>query len=465
MNSFLRFHFLSRLVFVFSILSPFCIFVYATAQLVQADDRPNFVLIIADDVSADDLSCFGRKNIQTPNLQQLAEAGICFDRAFVTCSSCSPSRVSLITGLFPHQTGAPNLHDPLPADQRTFVEDLKRSGYWTAAAGKWHLGGPTKSKFDLVNEGGGASGCERWLATMKAAPKEKPLFLWFAAFDAHRDYEPNVIAKPHTRDDVTVPPYLPDHPTVRDDFALYYDEICRLDSYVGKVREELKNQGRLENTIILFLADNGCAFPRCKTTLYDSGIRTPLIISCPEKFAKNARSGALVSTVDIAPTILELAGVDASSKFTGHSFASILKGEKESIQEEIYAERNWHDYKSYARTVRTTRYKYIRNWVPELPNTPPADGVRSPTFQLMRELRDAKMLNAEQLDCFVTPRAAEELYDLEEDPFELHNIAEREDVQGIKRDLSSKLDHWRSETSDVTPTPLREDKYDRETGK
>ncbi|MHC4432686.1 MAG: sulfatase family protein, partial [Planctomycetota bacterium] len=273
-------------------------------SLAQArDDRPNILLIIADDMAWDDCGAYGHRGVRTPNIDKLAAEGMRFTNAFLTASSCSPSRASIITGRYPHSTDAEQLHWPLPAEQHTFVELLKGAGYWTACAGKWHLGDAVRDRFDVVHEAdvsgfqlpSGAdgsqpamiadekSGCERWLSTLQARPKDRPFFLWLAALDPHRDYEQGVIPDPHRPEDVAVPPYLPDVPEVREDLALYYDEIARLDSYVGKIMDEVAERGIGENTFVLFFSDNGRPFPRDKTTLYDGGIKTPWIVRWPRR--------------------------------------------------------------------------------------------------------------------------------------------------------------------------------------
>src|SRR3954465_10589528 len=180
----------------------------------EARKPPNFILILADDMAWDDCGAFGNQAIRTPNIDALARDGMRFDRAFLTCSSCSPSRSSIITGRYPHNTDAEELHWPLPAAQVTFVERLKAAGYWTAAAGKWHLGNAVKDRFDVVHEGDASSfqlpngrrargarlttqakgcaesGCDRGVSTLRDRPRDKPFFLWLAAFDPHRDYKP-----------------------------------------------------------------------------------------------------------------------------------------------------------------------------------------------------------------------------------------------------------------------------------
>jgi arylsulfatase A-like enzyme len=303
-------------------------------------DRPNVVVILADDMAWDDCGAFGNARVKTPNIDALARDGMRFDRAFVTASSCSPSRASILTGRYPHSADAEELHWPLPREQVTFVEKLRESGYWAAAAGKWHLGDAAKGRFDVVREanpagfqlatgkdaktkmtaeGAGSvqAGCDQWLPILRDRPRDRPFFLWLAALDPHRDYQPGAIPEPHRPQDVVVPPYLPDVPEVRGDLALYYDEIGRLDRHVGEVLAELDRQGVAGETLILFLSDNGRPFPRCKTTLYDAGIRTPLIARWPGRIAPGGRCGALVSTIDLAPTVLKVVGIEPGPTFQG----------------------------------------------------------------------------------------------------------------------------------------------------
>jgi arylsulfatase A-like enzyme len=408
-----------------------------------------------------------------------------FDHGFVTASSCSPSRSSLITGRYPHNTGAEQLHWPLPPDQVTFVELLKKAGYWTAAAGKWHLGEAVKDRFDVVKEAdpagfqlpsgsetgqlvsrkGDASGSEDWVPVLRQRPRDKPFLLWLASLDPHRDYEENTIPQPHRAEEVVVPPYLPDVPDVRKELALYYDEIARLDRYVGDVLAELDRQGVAENTVVLFTSDNGRPFPREKTTLYDSGIRTPWIVRWPGRVKAGSRTGALVSTVDIAPTFLALAGVKAPSSFVGKSFLPLLTNPLATIREYIYAERDWHDFEDRRRAVRSLRYKYIRNDYADLPGTPPADALRGLAFQAMIPLRDAGKLTPEQMNCFLKPRPSEELYDVKADPHELRNLAADSRSAPVLQQMRNTLDRWAKTTGDRMPAARTPDEFDRETGK
>lgn len=307
---------------------------------------PNLVLIIADDMAWDDSQPYGHDSIMTPNLQRMADQGMRFDNAFVTISSCSPSRASIITGRYPHQTDAEELHWPLPEDQVTFVEKLKEKGYWTAAAGKWHLGEAVRDRFDEIREvdtsgfqlpsgeaakagkfvetleGEAQSGCADWIPLLKDRPTDKPFFLWLAALDPHRPYHPNIISDPSQPEEIRVAPYHPDTAAVRADYQLYYDEITRLDRYVGLVLDELEAQGVAENTLVLFISDNGRPFPRDKTTLYDSGIKTPWIVQWPATVKPGTVCKRIVSTVDIAKTFLKLGGIgNPGQTFEGVDFS------------------------------------------------------------------------------------------------------------------------------------------------
>lgn len=463
------------------ILLSLCLLAALTGiAIAQPANRPNIILIIADDLAWDDTGAYGHRKIRTPNIDRLAREGIKFNRAFVTISSCSPSRASMITGRYPHSADAEQLHWPLPAEQVTFVEKLRAAGYWTAASGKWHLGAAIKNRFDVVDDPGEAgfqtdpktgkmlakddSGAAGWLPVLEQRPKDKPFFCWFAALDPHRDYVENSIPDPYKNEDVTVPPYLPDTPEVRRELALYYDEITRLDLNIGNVMAELERQGVADNTLIMFLSDNGRPFPRAKTTLYDSGIKTPLLARWPKGIRRGMVADGLVSSVDIAPTFLQLAGVPIPPTVQGKSFASVLTNPKARVRDAIYAEKNWHDYEDRTRALRTERYKYIRNDYPDLPLTPPADAGRGIAMNEIRRLRKEGKLTPEQSRIFEMPRPAEELYDVIADPNEFNNLAANPKYAKTLAALREKLTAWGRETDDKLPPCRTPDEFNRETG-
>jgi len=431
----------------------------ATLAPAQTIQRPNIVVVIADDLAWDDCGCYGNPHVGTPNIDRLAAGGMRFTQAFLTCSSCSPSRASVMTGRYPHNTGAEQLHWPLPSDQVTFPELLKASGYWVASAGKWHLGPALKPKFDRVVEGKG-----HWVEALRDRPHDRPFFLWLGSTDPHRPYAEGTFDPPHKPTGAVVPPYLPDVPETRADLAQYYDAISRLDRDLGQVLDELDKGQLVDETIVIFMSDNGRPFPRCKTTIYDSGIKTPFIVRWPKRVTAGSVCSSLVSSIDIAPTLLDVAGVALPDSFQGESFQPLLGDPKATIRPLVFAEHNWHDYAAYDRAVRGPRYTLIRNGYLDLPATPPADAVKGATFQAMRQLKDAGKLTPEQGRIFVTPRPAVELYDLENDPHELVNLAGHSDLAMVERELSAALDTWQRETRDRMPLERMPEIYSRETG-
>ncbi len=424
----------------------------------------------------------GNSFVQTPNLQRLANEGMSFDHAFLTTSSCSPSRASIITGKYPHQTDAEQLHWPLPAHNITFVERLRRHGYWTGQAGKWHFGNEIKDRFDLIMPSstagfvlGGApkdpdsvprdgSGGEDWVTLLNARDQDKPFFLWLAAIDPHRGYQENTIARPHLPSEVVLPSYIPDHEEVRKDFALYYDEISRMDMYIGRVLNELDKQNLSEQTLVVFISDNGRPFPREKTTLYDAGIRTPMFLRWPDRVQPKSRYQGLISSLDLAPTFLRLAQADVPPEMMGIDFSPLLIHNKRVEQTHVFAEDHWHDFEDYGRAIRTRDYKLIVNYYPDLPNTPPADALRSPTFSVMQEMHAHQKLTTQQARVFAAERPPMELYHVSKDPEELVNLAADPEYAPLRDSLRSILETIRSQSQDVVPSYRTPDEFTRDEG-
>lgn len=460
------------------LLLPVVIISCKASKSTETDSRPNIVLIIADDVSWNDIGPYGNPSIRTPNLDKLAADGMLFTEAFLSTSSCSPSRTSIISGLYPHNTDAEQLSWPLPEDKKTFVEELKKSGYWTGLAGKFHMGDAVLNDFDVVHEMqwmdapigldrrlvGDGSGCDEWIKLLNERPKNKPFFTWLASFDAHRPYYPGTIDKPYLPEEVRIPPYIPETDSVKKDFALYYEEITRMDEYIGKVVAELEAQGVSENTMIVFISDNGRAFPRDKTTLYDGGIKTPWIVKWPSKVKKGSINNQLISSVDIAPTFMKVAGLEPLEEFDGLNFLPLLTDVKKQIRTEIYAEDHFHDFEDYTRAVRTKDFKYIKNYYPDLPNTPSADIVRDLSWQSMKSEKSKGTLNNAQLWCFLSPRPEEELYNIALDPNELNNLASNTEYMETLQDMRTRLETIRKKTADFIPEERTPDDFYRETG-
>jgi N-sulfoglucosamine sulfohydrolase len=428
--------------------------------------RPNFIIIIGDDISWNDLACYGNETVKSPNIDQLASEGIKYTNTYLTASSCSPSRCSIIAGRYPHNTGAAELHTPLPGGMPTMPGELKKSGYYTASAGKWHLGPNAKADFDLVVEkDNGEEERISGYGYFRKGQKTSPSFCGLPPMMHIVYWQPDDRATPHNAENSVVPPYLVDAPGTRQDLAYYYDEIQRLDRFVGEVKAELENQQVLDNTLIIIMADNGRPFPRAKTRVYDSGMKTPFVVSWANGIkSAGQESNSLISVIDIAPTFLELAGLDAGPTFQGISFARTLQDPANEHRQYVFSEHNWHDYEAHERMVRTKHFLYVVNSRPNLPNQGPADSNHSPSYADLKQIRDEGRLSAAQADVFLTPRPHEELFDCLADPEQLSNVASNEKYQETLDDLRSVMRRWVEETGDDVPENLTSSWYDTETG-
>jgi len=219
-----------------------------------------------------------------------------------------------------------------------------------------------------------------------------------------------------------------------------------------------------DNTLVLFISDNGRPFPGDKTTLYDGGIKTPWIVKWPSKVKANSQTNSLVSAIDIASTFLKVASVDIPDFFEGVDFSPLLIAPEKEIRNSVFAQDHWHDFEDYSRALRTKKYKYIRNFYFDLPNTPSADALRSMTFRDMQKLRDEGRLTEAQMRCFISPRAEEELYDIQNDPFELQNLANNDEFYSVKAEFREELQNLRLSLQDTLPSKRTPDEFDRETG-
>ncbi|EPR65470.1 sulfatase family protein [Cyclobacterium qasimii] len=417
---------------------------------VSADNRPpNFVFILTDDISAEDLSIYGNQLIDTPNLQRLAMMGLVFDNAYLTTSSCSPSRISMITGRYPHNTGAPEIHVELPTSQKTFVHELNKAGYHTVLSGKNHMAPPNQLGF-LEHSDSKPAGSENWLSHLQNRPKNQPFFFWLASHDAHRDWQVNDKARTYLPAQVEVQPYLYDGPLTREDLTGYYHEISRLDHYVGVILNELEKQDILDNTYLIFLSDNGRPFPRSKTYLYKNGIQTPLVIVGPK--VNKGRTNALVSAIDVSATILELAGLSIPETIQGVSFSKVLQDHEVITREVAFAERNWHRYSMHERMVRLGDWIYIRNnW----PNKRNLSGESDPHgFPAAKELwqkhEEGQLTPAQSLITFL-PQPAEELYNTKNDPHNLKNVLYVPENKEVLSEMRILLTTWTNQTGDNIP--------------
>ncbi|MBK1877584.1 sulfatase family protein [Pelagicoccus mobilis] len=416
-----------------------------------AENAPNFIFFIADDVSQEDFGCYGHPSIQTPNVDALAANGMRFDNAYLTTSSCSPSRCSIITGRYPHNTGAPELHSKLPDSQTRFPELLRQAGYYTALSGKNHMFGNKDRAFDLITQGGGPGKEDDWVQIVNDRPSDRPFFFWFASSDAHRVWQKSEHAPEYALEEVVVPPFLIDSETTRQDLADYYHEVSRFDHFIGLVVAKLKEQDVFENTVIVVAADNGRPFPRCKSRLYDSGIKTPWVVSYPELIRNASTTNSLVSSIDLSATLLELAGLEKPETIQGQSFLPILRDPQARTRDMVFSEHNWHVYKNHERMVRFGDYLYIKNNYPDQPNLC-SEAFSPPSGKDLWEAHAKGKTNTFQQQVFANPCPEEELYRVTDEPHQFTNLASNPEHAQALTKARQLISDWSTQTGDSIPT-------------
>lgn len=440
------------------------------SQLANAQSQPrrNILFIIADDQGLE-LGCYGNTTIKTPHLDNLAANGVRFTHGFAAVSSCSPSRSVMQTGLFNHTNGqyglAHGLHNQSTLEWvESIPKLLKKSGYKTCIIGKKHVKPESVYPFDVSIEGTVIKGNRDVAAMAQKAGEfirsvgDSPFYLTVGYSDPHRALKGFGNSSSYTGVEpvvydpakVRLPYFLPDYPEVRQDLADYQQSVSRLDAGIGLLMKELKDSGRDKDTLVIYVSDNGIPFPGAKTTLYDSGIRLPLIVNVPNLEKRGIVNDAMISWIDLMPTILEWANVKGSEKYQlpGRSFLSILNQEKSSGWDEVYASHTMHEVTNFypMRAVRTRRFKYITNLEWQIPYPLAADITYSPTWKVIKEKNPDK-IGEVSLKTYLN-RPFEELYDLEKDPHELRNVAGDPAYAANLKELGEKLQAFRIKTKD-----------------
>jgi N-sulfoglucosamine sulfohydrolase len=427
------------------------------------------LLIIADDQGLD-AGCYGGM-VKTPSLDQLASEGTLFTQAYATVSSCSPSRSVLYTGLFSHSNGMYGLaHDVHNQSLLDWVVTLPKlmsaAGYATALVGKKHIRPESALPYDaeLVPEKPGirdVAALAKAVGSFIRAQAAKPFFITVGFSDPHRAEEnfgntrewPDVPRVTYEPAKVHIPAHLPDLPAVRADLAQYYESVSRLDRGVGLILAQLEASGHSNDTLVIFLSDNGRPFPGAKTNLYDEGIHLPLIVRAPQAIP-GVRCEAMVSWVDIAPTILAFAEAPGPATYTlhGHSLLPLLgrvhpPSDVRPRWDKIFASHCFHEINQYypMRALRMAGYSYILNLAHELEFPIAGDVASSPGWQAIAAGR--VNLGKRPLDSYLR-RPAEELYDLNNDPDQLINLASRAAHRDALGKLRFFLLHWRVATKD-----------------
>jgi N-sulfoglucosamine sulfohydrolase len=432
----------------------------AALMLLTAADKPNFLLIVADDLMWRDLGCAGNPDVKTPNIDRLASEGLSLRQMFTPAPTCSPLRHALYTGLFPIRSGAYPNHTRVYDGTASIFTHLKKIGYRVALQGKSHVGPPATFPYEAI-----AGNADRTpaLAEFINRDKSQPWFAVVASNDPHSPWTrgPTNLYEPAR---LKVPPFLHDNAVTRKDLADYYAEITQLDRQVGDALQTLEASGQADHTLVLFVSEQGGSMPYAgKWSLYDNGIRASAFARWPGKIKAGSTSDALIQYVDVPPTFLEMAGVDptridtgcpdANGKrgFDGRSFLSVLRGQTNQLRDYIFAQHTTVGIIGYKepypmRAVRDARYKFIRNLAPE--NQYWIGGIHgTPIFKSWEQDAANDTVLAARMK-WLSHRPGEELYDLETDPYELKNLAGDNAFAAVKRRLSPELDAWMRQQGD-----------------
>ena len=437
----LRFSFLGMLVF---------------SRPVQAK---NIVLMISDNHTWLDCGCYGSKNVKTPHIDRLASEGVRFKQAFATTASCGPSRAVIYTGLLTHSNGQyahPHRehNQELRPDVTTVFEMLKLSGYRTALLGKDHIRPLEKYPLDLHNRRDSRDPvilAERAKAFM-AESADSPFFLVVSFSDPHptsldknsgwgiKTETPGYDPVSYDPEKITVPGFLPDEPFVREGLAGYYQQISRMDHGVGLVLDAIEETGRRDDTLVLFISDHGTSEPGAMGTHYEPGVRVPFIVRNPRMEEAGLTHQALVTFADITPTILDWSGAAFDEyPLHGRSFLSILHDPQAKGWDYALLSHVGHDVFAHypMRTIRGQRYKLIWNIIYGSEYPLPIDTVQRATWVETRK-SGSKMIGPRSIQQFLQ-RPQLELYDLETDPWETKNLAEKGEHGELKSQLVAEM--------------------------
>jgi len=424
--------------------------------------KPNILWISVEDISSH-LGCYGEEFAITPNIDNFAKESVRYTRAFTVHGVCAPSRSGIITGMYPSSLGSCNMrcNASKPESIKCFPEYMRRSGYYCTNNSK------TDYNFKAPKEAWDESSNK---AHWKNRPKDKPFFAVFNFGSTHEsglwnsaDFEnthPRRLKESEWQkpENMKIPPIYPDTPAVRRDFARLFERITELDYFVKDRLDELKKAGLYDDTIVFIWSDHGDGLPRAKRWLYDSGTLVPLIIRVPEKFRPKgqARDGSVdnqfVNFIDLGPTVLNLTGIDVPEYMQGRAFLGWNLPERRKY---IFGARDRIDeIYDMVRSVRDDRYRYIRNFNPFIPYLPYLNyAERCNTMKEMRRLYAEGKLNDVQAQWMADHRPSEELYDLENDPWETKNLASDVQYAGTKKHLEEVLNSWMIETRDTALLP------------
>ena len=434
----------------------------ADASNQSTGKQKNIVLIVTDDQGLD-AGCYGHPLLKTPHLDALAARGTRFANAFCTTASCSASRSVLLSGLYSHANGQYGLaHAEHNFHSRPFVRGLplllKEAGYRTCIAGKHHVIPESQYAFETVVKANPRSTVDMAARVQEYLQQkdDRPFFVYYCPTDPHRAQKgfaneqkyPGVTEVQYDPAQITVPSFLPDNSDTRRDLAEYFQAISRVDQGLGRLMQALEQTGHADDTLVIYLSDNGSPFPGAKTTQYDAGIHLPLVMYRPGQKA-GVVSQALVSWVDITPTILDYAGAKPPKyPLQGKSILPVMEQAEPAGWDEIYGSHTFHEVTMYypMRTIRTKRHKLIWNLASPLSFPFASDLWQSPTWQSVA--RNPQAMYGFRTVQQYQQRPEFELYDVQADPEERTNLASRPESAAILTELRSRLKSWQERTND-----------------
>jgi arylsulfatase A-like enzyme len=431
-------------------------------------DRPNIVWIVVDDMSSH-FAYQGEKLVDTPHVDRLAKEGVIFSHAYATAPVCSTFRTAMITGCYQttigghhHRSSRGTVKIHLPDGVRTVPEIFREAGYYTsngdASGSRW---GKEDYNFDY-------SRADLYDGTnWSKRQKDQPFFAQFQLRggklrNVPKWYDEEVkpaVAKLVTSEHVTLPPCYPDHPAIREDWAQYLNSVQYTDMEVGRIMDRLKADGLLDNTIVFFFTDHGISHARGKQFLYEEGVEIPFVVWAPKRL-KSAVRDELISHIDLAAGALQLAGIPIPKWMQGRPLFGPEARPRDFV---AFARDRCDETVDRIRGIRLGNFKYIRNYHPQRPYLQPcAYKDKKPFMPPLRELFAAGKLNKAQSLHMAATRSAEELYDLDKDPWEIHNLANDPAHQERLRHLRGVLANWEIETNDLGRVPESQEAYDSE---
>lgn len=425
-----------------------------------AQEKPNILIYLADDLSQRDMSLYGNEFIPTPELEKIASEGLVFNHAYVASPACAPSRAALLTGVMPARNGAEENHQYPRKGIKSLINNLKGLGYEVAAFGKVAHGSKKRGKsfgFDTYQPHSNLYNydnigkLDRMVSQfLKQRTSDKPLCLFVGTTNPHVPWnDPKVEFNP---EEVELPPKFLDTPETRRHRAKYYQQIKELDGLGGRLfAMQKKYLG--DNTLFIHSADHGSQWPFGKWTLYDYGTRVPFIAHWPGHI-KPGKTDAMISWIDLLPTLIDVAGGDAPQKIDGRSFKGVLLGSKSQHRNEIYttttADGNKNIYPS--RSIRTDKWKLIHNIHPEYVFTNHSDLLRRDgAGKYWHEWWELGRKSPQAMDVVMNYYANPEfeLYRVTDDPWEMNNLIDKPEVQAIANELKAKLKQWMQEQGDT----------------